>query len=275
MNHLLIALSLVLLTSLPTKAEELVKAVVLSEEPLTVTAVPSKHSHLLVELPEPGVSSPVYALRGMVRYENVQGDAFLQLNNHFGVDGTFFTKGLAPTGPLSKISGSSDWRPFVLPFSANAGDQDDGKLLLPEKLTLSLFLPGAGTVSVAEVSLYQYAKGEYPLPQTGQWFSSQSAGWIGGVGGALLGLWGALIGILSSRGRARVFAVGSVNVLLFIGLASVVAGIVALYIAQPYAVYYSLLLLGVIISAVMIVLRRNISARYEQLELKRMQSMDA
>jgi hypothetical protein len=45
--------------------------------------------------------------------------------------------------------------------------------------------------------------------------------------------------------------------------------------AQPYAVYYPLLLLGVIIVAVMAMLRRTLSARYEQLELKRMQSMDA
>lgn len=277
MKHSLAALTLVLV-SLPTHAEELVKAVSLSEEPLTITAAPGEHTHLLIELPEPGVSSPVYALKGMVHYEDVRGDAFLQLDNHFGTSGTFYTKSLAPTGPLRKITGSSDWRPFVLPFHANSGDQADGKLLLPEKLTLSLYLPGSGTVSVAEVGLYQYANGEDPLQmymQAGQWFSSQTAGWIGGIGGTLLGLWGALIGIVSSRGRARGFAVGSANALLFIGLASLIAGIVALGMAQPYAVYYPLLLLGVIIVAVTAMLRRTLSARYEQLELKRMQSMDA
>lgn len=277
MKHSLVALTLVLL-SLTTQAEELVKAVSLAEEPLTITAVPSQHAHLLIELPEPGISSPVYALKGMVHYEDVRGDAFLQLGNHFGAKGTFFTKGLALTGPLRKITGSSDWRPFVLPFYANAGDQADGKLLLPEKLTLSLYLPGSGTVSVAEVGLYQYANDEDPLQrymQAGQWFSNRTAGWIGGIGGTLLGLWGALIGIVSSRGKARGFAVGSANALLFIGLASLIAGIVALGMAQPYAVYFPLLLLGVIIVAVMVMLRRTLSAHYEQLELKRMQSMDA
>jgi hypothetical protein len=277
MKHPLATLTLVLL-SLPTQAEELVKAVSLAEEPLTITAVPNEHAHLLIELPEPGVSSPVYALKGMLHYEDVRGDAFLQLDNHFGAKGTFITKSLAPTGPLRKITGSSDWRPFVLPFYANSGDQADGKLLLPEKLTLSLYLPGSGTVSVAEVGLYQYANGEDPLQmymQAGQWFSNRTAGLIGAIGGTLLGLWGALIGIVSSRGKARGFAVGSANALLIIGLASLVAGIVALGIAQPYAVYYPLLLLGVIIVAVMAMLRRNLSARYEQLELKRMQSMDA
>lgn len=277
MKHSLAVLTLVML-SLPTQAEELVKAVSLAEDPLTITAVPGERTHLLIELPEPGISSPVYALKGMVRYDGVQGDAFLQLDNHFGAKGTFFSKSLAPNGPLGKISGSSDWRPFVLPFYANSGDQADGEMLLPERLTLSLYLPGSGTVSLAEVGLYQYANGEDPMQmfmQAGQWFSNRTAGWIGGIGGTLLGLWGALIGIVSSRGKARSFAVGSANALLFIGIASLIAGIVALGMAQPYAVYYPLLLLGVIIVAVMAMLRRTLSARYEHLELKRMQSMDA
>ena len=133
-------------------------------------------------------------------------------------------------------------------------------------------------MSVAEVGLYQYTNGEDPLQmymQPGQWFSNRTAGWIGGIGGTLLGLWGALIGIVSLRGKARGFAVTSANALLFIGIASLIAGVVALGMAQPYAVYYPLFLLGVIIVAVMAMLRRTLSARYEQLELKRMQSMDA
>ena len=278
MKHSLTALTLVLL-SLPTQAEELVKDISFTAgEPLTITAVPGEPAHLLIELPEPGISSMVYALKGRVRYENVQGDAFLQLDSYFGATGTFFTKSLAATGPLRKITGSSDWRPFVLPFHANAGDQVDGIMRLPEKLTLSLFLPASGTVSIAEVGLYQYANGEDPLQmnkQAGQWFSNRTAGWIGGIGGTMLGLWGALIGVVSSRGLARGFAVGSANVILFIGIVSLIAGLVALSIAQPYAVYYPLLLLGIIIVAVMAMLRRTLSARYEQLELKRMQSMDA
>jgi len=44
--------------------------------------------------------------------------------------------------------------------------------------------------------------------------------------------------------------------------------------AQPYAVYYSLLLIGIILVVVFGKMRGNLSARYEQLELKKMQSMD-
>lgn len=273
MKYLLPLLSLLLLSPSP-QAEELVRGVSLSAEPLIITAVPGKQFQSLIEIADPGITSPVYALKGMIRYENVQGDGFLQLDSQFGGRGTFFTKSLSPAGPLGKVSGSSDWRPFILPFYANSGDQARGASLFPEKLSLALYLPGSGTVSIRDVALYQYATGEDPLQLTGHWFGNRNAGLIGGIGGGLLGLWGALIGILAGQGKARRFVLGSANLLLIIGISSIVGGVVALASAQPYVVYYPLLLIGIIIVAVIGKLRGTLAARYEQLELKRMQSMD-
>lgn len=273
MKYILVFSNLIFLST-SLQAEELVRGVSLAEEPLTLTANPAQQYQLLIELPNPGISSPVYALKGMIRYEGVEGDGFLQMDNHFGEKGTFFTKSLAPAGPLAKISGSSDWRPFVLPFYANTGDQAGGAAPLPEKLSLSLYLPGAGTVSIGQVALYQYAGGEDPLQASGQWFSNRSAALLGAIGGSLIGLWGAMIGIVSARGKARGFALGSANALFVIGMISLVGGVVALATAQPYAVFYPLLLIGIIVVVVFGKLRGSLTARYEQLELKRMQSMD-
>ncbi len=270
-------LAAILLSS--AQAEELVTAVALADEPLTIRAAGGKQLHLLAELPNPGVSSPVYALKGRVRYENVTGDAFLQMDNDFGELGTFFTKSLAERGPLEKISGSSDWRPFVLPFYANSGASDDTEAPRPAKLSLSLYLPGEGTVSIADVALFQYASGADPLRQVQQggtaWFDSRTAGLIGGIGGAVLGLWGALIGFLSSRGKARLFAIASANAILVIGIVTLVFGGVAMAAGQPYSVYYTLLLMGGIMVFVIGLLRRSLVARYEAVELQRMRSMDA
>lgn len=273
MKTLTVAISLLLLpVSLP--AEEIIGAVYFAEEPLTVTAVPGEQQQMLLELPDPGITLPVYALKGMIRYDDVQGDGFLQLDSHFGDAGTFFTKSLAAAGPLGKLSGSSDWRPFVLPFSANSGDQADSAAVLPDKITLSLVLPGAGTVSISDVGLYQYDSSEDPLQAAGQWFGDRSAGLMGGIGGALIGLWGALIGVLSSRGKARQLVLGSAMALLVIGILSLIGGVAAVATAQPYSVYYPLLLIGIILVVVFGKMRGILSARYEQLELKRMQSMD-
>jgi len=148
-------------------AEEAVRAMVFYEEPLTLHAVPGKQRHLLVVLPQPGISSPVYALKGMVRHDGVEGDAYLQMNNDFGDKGVFFTKSLAPSGPLGKLSGSSDWRPFVLPFYSNQGDSTPGAFLVPGEVTLALHLPGQGSVAIRDVRLYQYASDEDPLASAG------------------------------------------------------------------------------------------------------------
>ena len=274
MKYSYAALMLFILSPL-AQAEERVKDISVGVEPITVTATAAGKQHLLFELPEPGISASVYALKGMVRYDNVEGVAFLQMDSYFGEKGTFFSKSLAPSGPLGNISGSADWRPFVLPFYATGGEQADGAPLVPEKLTLSLYLPGSGTVSIRDVALFQYAPGEDPLQASGQWFSNRSAGMFGGIGGGLLGVWGALISVLSARGKARAFVLGSANLLVAIGIASLIGGVVALATSQPYAVYYTLLLIGVIVTAVVGKLRSTLAARYEQLELQRMQAMDA
>lgn len=273
MKNTTLMISLLLLST-SLQAEELVRAVSLSEDPLTISSVAGEQRHVLIEVHDPGITSSVYALKGNIRYDNVQGDGFLQMDNHFGESGTFFTKGIAPAGPLGKISGNSEWRPFVLPFYATNGEQPDGSARVPERLTLSLFLPGAGSVSISGVELYQYASGEDPMRSAGQWIDARSAGLIGGIGGALIGLWGAIIGVIASRGKARAFVFISVNVLLSLGLVSLVAGAVAYFSDQPYAVYFPLLLIGIILVAVIGKMRGSLLAQYEQLELKRMQSMD-
>jgi hypothetical protein len=288
MKTFFVFLSLLVL-SCSLRAEELVRAVSFSDaiengvllageltdgDTLTVKAVSGEQFQPLIELSDPGISSAVYALKGMIRYEDVESDGFLQLDNHFGARGTFFTKSLAPAGLLGKISGSSDWRPFLLPFYANSDDQDDGKSPLPEKLSLGLHLPGSGTVSIRGVGLYQYAAGEDPLQSTGQWIKSRNATLIAAIGGGLIGLWGAMIGAVSSRGKARRFVLGSANALLLIGLVSLGGGVAAIVAAQPYVVYYPLLFIGIILVVVFGKLRGTLSARYEHLELKRMQSMD-
>jgi hypothetical protein len=159
-------LALMLLLAVTAQAGELLSSVELEsandEGIVTVTAVPGKQQHLLLDMDEPPLTSSLYAFRGMIRYEGVEGTAHLHLNNDFGDYGSFFTKSMAADGPLRTITGDSGWREFVMPFNAD----NDRMALLPERLTLTLVLPGAGTVYIRNVGLYQYTKGEDPLEQT-------------------------------------------------------------------------------------------------------------
>ena len=278
--------AVMLLLALPAQAEEQVETPVLASGShreslqvdggtMRISAVPSQPLQVLIELPQPAISRPSYALKGMIRHEGVDGDGFLQLDNYFGEHGTYFTRSLAESGPLKKISGSSGWRAFTLPFHARTGEGATAKTLTPERLTLSLFLPGNGTVFIRDVALFEYAAGEDPLTSTTQWFSARVAALFGAVGGSIVGLWGALIGLLASRGKARGFVLGSSKLLLACGVVCLLGGIVALATDQPYAVYYPLLLIGIILVFVLGGLIRNLPKRYEALELQKMRAMDA
>lgn len=241
-----------------------------SDGTLTISADPKSARQVLIELTDPGVSSPVYAVKGMLRYQGVAGDAYLQLDSDFGDRGVFFTKSLADAGPLQRLTGTSEWRPFTLPFFARDGDL----VLTPQRLTLSIVLPRGGTVGVREVALLQYAEGENPLADVSAWFDDRTGALVGAIGGSGLGLLGALIGVLAARGRARGFVLGGITTLLVIGVVCAAAGAVALLTAQPYAVYFPLLLLGVILVVVMGSMRRTLPKRYEALELQRIRALD-
>ncbi|MEN6558905.1 MAG: hypothetical protein ABFC54_12065, partial [Thermoguttaceae bacterium] len=59
------------------------------------------------------------------------------------------------------------------------------------------------------------------------------------------------------------------------GMVSLVVGLVAVVLGQPYAVYYPLLLGGTILAAVFGGNFPMLHRRYQQIELRKMAAMDA
>lgn len=103
----------------------------------------------LCEIAKPPVISPRYLVKGWLKYDDVAGDGYVELWNHFG-DDAFFSRTLGDKGPMGKVTGTSGWRIFLLPFTAKEG-------MTPDKLTLNLVLPGHGTVTVTDVRLVDTA----------------------------------------------------------------------------------------------------------------------
>ena len=89
-----------------------------------------------------------------------------------------------------------------------------------------------------------------------------------------MGCIGGLIGTLSGLGRARRLTLGLARATIVFGLACLVAGTVAISLAQPYAVWYPLLLGGGICTGVMGFGLRTLRRRYAEIELRRMAAMD-
>ena len=217
----------------------------------------------------PGVTAKTYALLGQVRCEGVEGEGYLEMWSHFPGGGRYFTRTLGQSGPMARLSGTSAWRPVVLPFYMQADTP------APEKLVVNVVLPGRGVVWLGPLRLAEYGPGEDPLAAAGAWWSDRAGGWIGGLGGAVIGCIGGLVGVLGGMGRARRLVQAVMALMVAAGLAGVIGGVAALATGQPYGVWYPLLLGGGISAAVFGALLPVARMRYRRQELRRMQAMDA
>jgi hypothetical protein len=256
---------------------ELVEAKAPSGGMLLRVSVPGRTEILTID--HPGITRPVYALTGELAYENVVGEGYVEMTSYFAGQRSYFSRTLAASGPLSALKGSSGWRPFMLPFSTNAGDPASASQKLhPEKLTLSVVLPQGGTVDLRALRLVQFESDEDPLAflvnRSGHWWTNRTGALVGSACGAVIGCLGALIGLLAASGKAKTFVLGLMKFLAFLGATGLVLGIVALVRSQPYAVYYPLLLVGGLTMVIFGGLFRSVRKRYETLELRIMQAAD-
>lgn len=211
-----------------------------------------------------------------MKYENV-GD-FVEHTNAGGVIYRSFASGslkklcyippLAPGGDEItnlldyNLAGTSNWKPYGFSTGKAPGEG------LPTKLELKLFLPGNGTIYLRPIKL-QGTENNF-----NGWWSPQQSGLIGGIGGSLIGCFGGLIGLLVSRGKARNFVLAAVKCFIALGSLLTIAGLVAVMFQQPYAVWYALLLPGVILILVFSLNLHSIQRRYDDLEIRRITSLD-
>jgi hypothetical protein len=203
-----------------------------------------------------------FRLMGEVRYEDVEGQGYLEMLVDHGERGEFFSRTLADSGPLAALEGSSDWRAFELPFHGGGKD-----------IKVNVVLPGKGKVWVKKVRLVEGEK----VP--GAWFSEPQAGVIGGWMGAICGIFGGIIGcaagFLVPRGKGRTLVLGLLGALAVSGLLQILTGMVGLVGGQPWYVqqlFWTTGLLNLILGLILIPV---INRQYSMAELRKMEAMDA
>jgi hypothetical protein len=107
------------------------------------------------------------------------------------------------------------------------------------------------------------------------WFDPNHYAWIPGtLLGVLGGSWGALVGSLAPRGKAKRLMLGGLGLLLAACAACLVAGIAALIDHQPYGVWYGFLLAGVLGMVVLGSLSPVAINAYRQAEARKMDAQD-
>lgn len=107
------------------------------------------------------------------------------------------------------------------------------------------------------------------------WFDPNRWAWLPGtLLGSLGGLWGALLGSLAPRGKARGLVLCSGFLLLGTGVALLIAAIAALVDGQPYGIWYGLGLPGILLTVLMTMFLPMAFLRYRQAEERRMSAKD-
>jgi hypothetical protein len=221
----------------------------------------------LFEIDKPGVKIPRYLICGEVSGEGIEGKAYLEMWSFFAGGGRYFSRTLAEVGRMGSLSGTFGFRPFNLPFTAEPG-------MTPEKLAVNVAFPGRGTVSLANLILVELDRDEYFLP-TGPWLTPRQISLFGGIGGSVLGLLGALVGILASRGQARALVLALLKGMFAFGTLALLAAVVGVWLPQPPVLLSTLLLFGVICTVLPASLLGKVRRQYEEREFRRMKALDA
>jgi hypothetical protein len=165
----------------------------------------------LLKIPKPPISKKLYAITGEVKYEGIRGDGYLEMWNFFpplqsGMpEGQYFSRTLGVGGEMGKLSGTSDWRAFMLPFDGTGGSGS------PTRLEINIFLPAQGTVFLGPVKLVEYT-GSFAsmgIASSNAWWSDRAAGVVGGIGGGVIGCLGGLLGWLAWKRAGSALCRGS------------------------------------------------------------------
>ncbi len=112
---------------------------------------------------------------------------------------------------------------------------------------------------------------------TEPWFDPIRFGALyGGVGGGLLGglggILGAVAGTLAPKGKGRSFILGAFTLLTLVGVCHLGVGLYALFVGQPYGIWFPLVLIGMILTVVIGTLRPVVRKRYEEVEARKMEA---
>lgn len=223
----------------------------------------------ILKILAPPIQQKQWRLKGEVRYADVEGNAYLEMYSYFP-EGSYFSRTLAPMGPLSWITGSSEWREFILPFDASQSQDPT-----PEKLEFNLVMPGKGWVELRSVALYDGLDPAFGGKPLGAWWRDGDGGYMGAFFGLTYGTLGTVIGSLSSKGKRRRTVFMLIHGSFAISAILLGVGVYAVMVKQPYAVFYPLLVTGGIGLGCFACIYPGIQNRYQQIELRQMQAQDA
>ncbi len=230
-----------------------------------------------------GLGPPGYVLRGRVKCRGVDGAGYFELWSRFPDGSAFFTRGLAPSGPLGQLLGDQDWRAVELPFWIEVPRGRSPSDFVPRDLVLNLVLPNGGDVWLSD---FELARADAPAATStssavptvaraeGAWWNTTVANWLVALGGAVFGSLVLVVGFWGAAGRGRRLVERLLAAGIVVGLGCALAGAVAWLAGQGGAVVLPLLLWGLVTAGCSAGMWPVMRGQYAARELRRMQALD-
>jgi hypothetical protein len=216
----------------------------------------------LIAVNVPDLGRVGFSVRGRVRYSDVAGSGYLEMWSVFADGGRYFSRTLGAEGPMAVVTGTSDWRPFELPFFLEGAAP-------PNRLEINVVLPGSGTVEIGPLEVVRLAEAG-----SGAWLPDRAVGVVGAALGSAIGVLGALVGVLVSRNRGRGFVLPVMTAAAVLGSVLIAASVAAIPAGQPPGIVFLLFLPGVILAAIFGASLPRVRRAYAEAELRRMRAMD-
>ncbi len=201
----------------------------------------------------PPLGDGVLWYEASIRGEGVAGKAYLEMWVNFPDGNSYFSRALN-----QPVEGTKHWRASKTPFWLEKGRA-------PASVDLGVRFEGPGTVWVDNARLVAKSKGN-PL--------GVLMGVLGGLYGTLVGCWGALCGILSSRGKGMRFILVSGAAFVLVSAVMLVLGLVFYLTGQPYELWYPCVLGGGLVGVLMAVLLPVMMRRHRQMEAQKMAAIE-
>ncbi len=233
----------------------------------------------LATLTNLAVTGRFYSVSGEVKYEGVEGDGYLEMWSVFP-GGRYFSRGLEPGGPMGKISRTSRWRPFLLPFDCKGTGEK------PTQLEINLALPGRGTVFIGPIKFAENPEwNKYPASfgiadvvreeyYSYGWWSFTTAWKATQAGFPLILVLACVTGWLAHMGKARGSVMAATRAGSALGVLAALAAVVAPAAGQPWWVWFPAAFFAIVLLAIFPWQMWRFRKRYAALELRRMSSMD-
>src|SRR5256886_14047337 len=98
----------------------------------TATGPTSFH---LVTIDHPQIAGPRYVVSGEVRYQDVEGQGYVEMWTVVPDGQRFFSRTLAAQGPRAALHGESSWRRFRVPLLPRGAARAPGRLEAARALT--------------------------------------------------------------------------------------------------------------------------------------------